>query len=216
MGAIEPRVSFVIAHPLNEYVIPLVRAGFEPASIMQKLFVGFSAEWLVVAILLTAFLVLFILRAGSESLKYAVVCIVSTAVLFACYYGVSSAVPSARQDYVHYYTGIALRQNGKFQAAGKQLREAVEVAEEPFPAAHFALGISLVRLERYEEAEKSFRLAIREGYPGPRAYVSLGALLIIMGRLDEAEKTLREGLSAYPSSPELNDLMNRLRRVNGD
>lgn len=216
LNAVEPRVPFMIKHPLVEYALVLFHEGFEPASILRNFSIGFSAEWIIVIITLAVFFIFFIRSAGGNAAKYTVRCFAAAAVFFAIYYAIASALPSSRQDYVFYYTGVSLRQNGIYGSAAWRLLKAVKIAKEPFPAARFALGITHVRLEEFDEAEENFRLAIEEGFSGPRAHVSLGALYLMQGKLDEAEKVLTNGLAKHPSSPELNDLMGKLQTFKGN
>jgi len=64
--------------------------------------------------------------------------------------------------------------------------------------AHNNLGLSLINLNRFEEAEKAFREAIKKNPSNPEAHSNLGNVLGNTNRFEEAEKEFREAIKISP------------------
>ncbi len=95
---------------------------------------------------------------------------------------------------VRYDLGVSEAEQGNVQAALRELAVAIERYPE-FAEAHNAMGLLLhLSMGRHEQAERSYREALRIKPAFPEAHNNLGALYMDMGRLDEAEKHLRKAL----------------------
>ncbi|MFD6277617.1 polysaccharide pyruvyl transferase family protein [Streptomyces sp. NPDC060209] len=90
------------------------------------------------------------------------------------------------------------RQQGRYDEAVTLLTAAV--ADRPdLPRCHETLGISLMALSRYEEAEAHLLLATVSPDFAARAYGQLARLAWLLGRTAEAHAYAREGLDANPT-----------------
>lgn len=101
---------------------------------------------------------------------------------------------------------------GDEASAERTLRRAVELPQ-PSGASHHALGLSLVRQGRDEEAipllEEATRLAPLEGhYPLVLALAQLSA-----GRREEAVATLERAVALHPDDAEMCSVLDGLRRA---
>ncbi|HWU08731.1 MAG TPA: polysaccharide pyruvyl transferase family protein [Streptomyces sp.] len=91
-----------------------------------------------------------------------------------------------------------LRQQGRYDEAVALLSAAV--ADRPdLPRCHETLGISLMALSRYEEAEAHLLLATVSPDFAARAYGQLARLAWLLGRDTDAHAYAREGLDADPT-----------------
>ena len=74
------------------------------------------------------------------------------------------------------------------------------MADRPdLPRCHETLGISLMALSRYEEAEAHLQLATVSPDFAARAYGQLARLAWLLGRTADAHAYAREGLDADPT-----------------
>ncbi|MFH8756763.1 polysaccharide pyruvyl transferase family protein [Streptomyces atroolivaceus] len=90
------------------------------------------------------------------------------------------------------------RQQGRYDEAVALLTAAV--ADRPdLPRCHETLGISLMALSRYEEAEAHLLLATVSPDFAARAYGQLARLAWLLGRTEEAHAYAREGIDADPT-----------------
>ncbi|MER7945595.1 tetratricopeptide repeat-containing glycosyltransferase family protein [Streptomyces sp. NPDC094458] len=90
------------------------------------------------------------------------------------------------------------RQQGRHDEAVALLTTAV--ADRPdLPRCHETLGISLMALSRYEEAEAHLQLATVSPDFAARAYGQLARLAWLLGRTADAHAYAREGLDADPT-----------------
>ncbi|MEU0135319.1 polysaccharide pyruvyl transferase family protein [Streptomyces sp. NPDC006296] len=90
------------------------------------------------------------------------------------------------------------RQQGRHDEAVALLTAAV--ADRPdLPRCHETLGISLMALSRYEEAEAHLLLATVSPDFAARAYGQLARLAWLLGRTEDAHAYAREGLDADPA-----------------
>ncbi|MER5555125.1 polysaccharide pyruvyl transferase family protein [Streptomyces sp. NPDC002793] len=90
------------------------------------------------------------------------------------------------------------RQQGRYEEAVALLTAAV--ADRPdLPRCHETLGISLMALSRYEEAEAHLLLATVSPDFAARAYGQLARLAWLQGRDEDAHAYAREGLDADPA-----------------
>ncbi|MFE9724711.1 polysaccharide pyruvyl transferase family protein [Streptomyces sp. NPDC005794] len=90
------------------------------------------------------------------------------------------------------------RQQGRYEEAVALLSAAV--ADRPdLPRCHETLGISLMALSRYEEAEAHLLLATVSPDFAARAYGQLARLAWLLGRNEDAHAYAREGLDADPA-----------------
>ncbi|MFJ8749879.1 polysaccharide pyruvyl transferase family protein [Streptomyces sp. NPDC102441] len=90
------------------------------------------------------------------------------------------------------------RQQGRYDEAVALLTDAV--ADRPdLPRCQETLGISLMALSRYEEAEAHLLLATVSPDFAARAYGQLARLAWLLGRTEDAAAYAREGLDADPT-----------------
>lgn len=90
------------------------------------------------------------------------------------------------------------RQQGRYDEAVALLTPAV--ADRPdLPRCHETLGISLMALSRYEEAEAHLLLATVSPDFAARAYGQLARLAWLLGRTEDARDYAREGIDADPT-----------------
>jgi tetratricopeptide (TPR) repeat protein len=90
------------------------------------------------------------------------------------------------------------RRQGRYQEAVDTL--AAEVAgDADRPRCHETLGVCLMALSRYDEAETHFLLAAADPDAAPRAFGQLARLAWLRGRDDAAHAHAREGLDADPT-----------------
>jgi Flp pilus assembly protein TadD len=91
---------------------------------------------------------------------------------------------------------------GDDEAALRGFREALRW-EPHFAAAWHNSGVSLLRLERYEEAADAFRRATYERPDLARAWSGLGLALAQLRRFEEAADAYAHGAAARPDDPAL-------------
>ncbi|MGZ7078806.1 MAG: sulfatase-like hydrolase/transferase [Thermoanaerobaculia bacterium] len=91
---------------------------------------------------------------------------------------------------------------GDFQAALGSLDRATEAVSRKRPPKwqnlHLSRGDVLARLNRNEEAEREFRMEIRDFPKQPDAYSSLVLLLVTERRLDDATRVIYDLIAASP------------------
>ena len=109
--------------------------------------------------------------------------------------------------------GIELYQARKFDEAVVRLKRAVE-SDPADVAARYHLGLALVELKQYTEAESQFKQAGElRAEIGPRKDQILAGFAqayMGQGRLDEAERTIREALEARDDSTEAHLALGKL------
>jgi tetratricopeptide (TPR) repeat protein len=100
-----------------------------------------------------------------------------------------------------YWTGRLDYDDAHYEAAAEGFRRALAL-DPRFTKAHDNLGLCYDALGRYDEAEKSFREAVRlnreAAAPSPWPSLNLGLLLGRLDRNDEVEALFRESLRADP------------------
>lgn len=101
---------------------------------------------------------------------------------------------------------IKLFEQGQNAHARGDLAKALEFYEQAiklrpeFPEAEFQRGTALASLNRFDEAEASFRKVIEQRKEWAAPYSSLAALLLRNKRLSEAEQNLRQALKLEPKN----------------
>lgn len=102
--------------------------------------------------------------------------------------------------------GIELYKEKKYSEAAKQLQTAVE-AEPANPVARYYLGLSLLELEKYQEAERYFADLEREAEESPprldQVKIGLARAQMERKQYDQARKKLDEALELKPDNPEV-------------
>jgi eukaryotic-like serine/threonine-protein kinase len=103
----------------------------------------------------------------------------------------------------------------QYRGAETQYREVVKIAPE-YPAGHNGLGLALMEMGRYEEAEKELRAALRVR-ESPYYFNSLGALFAYLGRDTEAaayyQRAIEKGAPSSIVHINLGDSQRRLSQV---
>lgn len=102
---------------------------------------------------------------------------------------------SAQPDAL-YLLGVLSHQTGDWAAAIELIRRAIGVLGEE-PRLHEILGLALMSLERYDEAEPSLLRAAESG--SPEAFNNLGILRKKQGRLGEAISEFERAIEQNPS-----------------
>lgn len=87
------------------------------------------------------------------------------------------------------------------RVAALQLLEELVASSPSVAAHHFNLGFVLDELERYDEAEASFRRATELDPQLDRAWYGLGLVLIRLRRHDDAVTALKQNTKLQPMSP---------------
>ena len=98
--------------------------------------------------------------------------------------------------------GIQLYQEKKFEEAEKALREASN-RDPDNPRAHYYLGLTLLELERLEEAESEMDRAAQSGLPADEAKVGLARVVMKAGNTERALALLNEAQKANSDNPEV-------------
>ena len=93
--------------------------------------------------------------------------------------------------------GVALLRQGRWQEGAEHLTRAVQL--EPGVESRFNLGLALVNLGRYGEAEALLRQVLAEQPDHLEARSHLGLCLGMQGKLEEAIDQLRLALKANPN-----------------
>ncbi len=102
----------------------------------------------------------------------------------------------------------------------KQVEEAVKLYEGRITPAqyfelekHFMYGMSMMRQEKWKEAEQSFRQLIALGGYLPQYWGNLGVSLVMQLRYDEAEVALKRALEIDPSYAMALDNLTKLPEI---
>jgi tetratricopeptide (TPR) repeat protein len=99
----------------------------------------------------------------------------------------------------------AARATATEQKVSAALDEAARLREQAlrrnYAGAHFIVGVALIELGRYEEAEASFREAIRLRPDHANAYHSLGNALVRQKKRKEAAAAYRKASELWPDLP---------------
>ncbi|MDM7913643.1 MAG: tetratricopeptide repeat protein [Candidatus Eisenbacteria bacterium] len=109
------------------------------------------------------------------------------------------AIANEHQVYnAHQGQAEILALQGSYAEAEPLYRQAIieknkETGKEDFPEAHAGLGLTLLKLQRYEEAKQEFDTALRQKGSLWDAQYGLARILIRDGKLDEAKKLLAKG-----------------------
>ena len=92
--------------------------------------------------------------------------------------------------------------NQKLGQAESHLREALKL-KSTGPSAHYYLGMTLIKLRRYDEAQSELESAIKNGGDGiSQAHKYLGGLYISAHRNKEASDELEKYLQLDPKAPD--------------
>ena len=110
--------------------------------------------------------------------------------------------------------GIALAEMGRWQDAVPAYRQALSLPTLGGTAiAHQNLGLSLLHLRQYPEAERELRMAITLDPRMEGAYYNLGLLLLVTDRLTEARAAFQQVQRIAPQSPFSQAAAEQLRRL---
>ena len=117
--------------------------------------------------------------------------------------------------YYDFFFSLGMRMAADKKDSKELLKKAIKI--NPNDAlAHNNLGIVLVKLNRYEEAEKEYREAINLDRNLGLAHNNLGTLLHDLNRYDEAEKEYREAIKLNRNDADAHyNLGNLLLDLNG-
>ena len=119
-----------------------------------------------------------------------------------------------------YNEGVALMGQQKLDEAEKKfngseahLREAVKL-NSPGPAAHYYLGMMLIKFKAYEEAQKELQLAISNGGDGlALAHKYLGGVYISTKKNKEAADELEKYLKLDPKAADADRVKNSIKEL---
>ena len=110
------------------------------------------------------------------------------------------AADPRQADCLH-LAGVIAYQRGDCAAATDSIGQAIAV-DGSIAAYHCNLGLALHGLDRFDEAEASYRRALRLAPSYPEAHSNLGVTLRRQGRLDEAVASLQAALAFRPDYSE--------------
>jgi tetratricopeptide (TPR) repeat protein len=106
----------------------------------------------------------------------------------------------------------ALRQ---LEGAQRCYREVLRLGVEDAPTIHSNLGNLLKDLGRLDDAEQSYRQAVRLRPEFPEALTNLGNLLVDRGQYEEAEACCRDAIRLRPDFPEPHSNLGNVLRALG-
>jgi hypothetical protein len=129
------------------------------------------------------------------------------------YFAVGTHIPPKEKDQAHFYIGVALNQNGRYDAAVREFRRSLLISPK-YVRAHFHMGTAYVNMKRYDEAAKAFRIAAELAPDNFQCRMSLAAAEMMGGDLRAARRDLDIALSLNPSS-RLAQHMDSLLKSNG-
>lgn len=105
--------------------------------------------------------------------------------------------------------------NAKFGLAEVQLREAIKL-NNPGPSAHYYLGMTLVKIKRYEEAQTELELTIKNGGEGiVLAHRFLGGLYMQAHRNKEAADEFEAYLKLDPKVKDAETIKGLIQKLRG-
>lgn len=103
----------------------------------------------------------------------------------------------------------------KLSQSEAHLREAIKWNSSA-PTAHYYLGLTLIKLSRYDEAQKEMELAIREGGENlALAHKYLGGLYMSAGKNKEAANELEIYLHLAPKAPDAERVRSAIKQLRG-
>ena len=103
----------------------------------------------------------------------------------------------------------------KVGQAETQLREALKL-NSPGPTAHYYLGLSLIKLKHFDEAQKEFELAIANGGENlAQAHRYLGGLYQRAQKNQEAADELEKYLKLDPKAPDADHIKEIIKGLRG-
>jgi len=128
----------------------------------------------------------------------------------------SLAKDTLRQDpnspWAHSTLGVALFQQGNFEEALKEDREAARLAPD-WPETQCNLGDALMELRQLPEAAACYEAALRLQPNAPMVRLNLGNVLLLQGRDGEAAEQYYQALEGAPDSARIhNNLATALLR----
>jgi tetratricopeptide (TPR) repeat protein len=105
--------------------------------------------------------------------------------------------------------------NQKLGQAETQLREALKL-KSPGPTPHYYLGLSLIKLKQFDEAQKEFELAIGNGGENlAQAHRYLGGLYQRAQKNKEAADELEKYLKLDPKAPDADHIKEIVKGLRG-
>jgi 4-amino-4-deoxy-L-arabinose transferase-like glycosyltransferase len=116
---------------------------------------------------------------------------------------------------MHNTVGAILGERGDLAGAAGEFEKALAENPEDLSARH-NLGLALLELRRYSEAEREFRVAVGQHPRYHEAWLGLGKALAGEGRVDEAASAWRSLLAAEPVPPGVAAAAESLMRSVGD
>jgi hypothetical protein len=114
-----------------------------------------------------------------------------------------------------YMLGGIYAEGGRFAEANEEYREVLSLGNHPpeFEAElHFALGVSLSYLDRYDEAADEFQSALRSDPTREDALVYLGNVELRMGDIEGAIRAFESALELDPSAEALRERIDELKQ----
>jgi hypothetical protein len=114
-----------------------------------------------------------------------------------------------------YMLGGICAEGGRFAEANEEYREVLSLGNHPpeFEAElHFALGVSLSYLDRYDEAADEFQSALRSDPTREDALVYLGNVELRMGDIEGAIRAFESALELNPSAEALRERIDELKQ----
>jgi Flp pilus assembly protein TadD len=105
-------------------------------------------------------------------------------------------------SHLHHFMGTTFAEEGKFEPAIAEFREALRIRPHHFEAI-CDLGVALENCGDTRAAVAYLREAVSLQPNNAKAYLNLGAVLVRQGHVDEAIALYREGLRFEPNFPNL-------------
>ena len=101
----------------------------------------------------------------------------------------------------------------KFNGSEAHLREAVKL-KSPGPAAHYYLGMMLIKFKAYDEAQKELELAISNGGENlALAHKFLGGVYMSTHKNKEAADELEKYLKLEPKAPDAEKIKTSIKEL---
>lgn len=215
LNAVEPHAPEIFTAPFTQYGLKLLSLGFIPANAGSAVGMSAAASLALISIIivfcLTSIYVTYSQREGM-AIRFAAALAVATLTV-GIYLTAGLSLKQQKSYLAHFYIGTALSQNGRQEAAVRELSESVK--ERPrFARAHFGLGSAYAKLKNYEKAEEAFQKSCELNPDDFQCLISWSASQMIIGKTAAARINCARAMKLRPGNPLAIQLMNAIDSSN--